>query len=67
MSEERINNQRQYWLEKIDNQVRELCMLSLDGNKKEHAKLLNDLGTSIVVLWRFDRKLNETRARKVNV
>lgn len=58
---ERINKQRDHWLSKGREQLEELYFASLDGNQAEHKKVLEDLGTTFSVLWRFDRKLRANR------
>lgn len=60
MTEEiaRINEQRTYWQHKLRMQLTDLMFCSLEGDKKRHEMLMDDIETSIIILWRFDRRLD---------
>lgn len=62
MSEqERINKQRRYFMEKAHRQLDKVFLHSLDGEKVEHQLEIDDLATSMIIVWRFDRKLSVQR------
>lgn len=56
--QEKINKQRNYWIDKARNQLDELFMASLEGDTVKHKSLVDDIATSTIILWRFDRKLD---------
>lgn len=63
MTEEeiRINKQRAYWQDKLRTQLDHLMFASQEGDEQLHRDILEDLGTSVLCLWRFDRRLTKTR------
>lgn len=61
--EEKIHKQRIYWQEKAFKQLGELMMTSLERDKQKYQKAREDLDTTLIILWRFDGKLNRLRAK----
>lgn len=55
--QERINRQRAYWQNKMRIQLDHMMFASLDGDEQLHKDILEDFGTSVLCLWRFDKKL----------
>lgn len=56
-TEVKLNQQRTYWADKARMQLDYVMLASLEGDEKLHKEVLDDLGTSLLCLWRFDRKL----------
>lgn len=63
-SENKINIQRKFWLDKIDTQIHELKFLSLEGHRNMYESMWDDLETSFIALWRFDNRLRQHRTEK---
>jgi hypothetical protein len=61
----RINGQRTFWIDKLHQQAVELTIASLEKDQQQWDKLLVDIETTAIIIWRFDRKLENVRSRKV--
>lgn len=57
----KVNKQRAYWMHKAEEQLQEVFMASLERDKLRHKELLDDLITSLIVMWRMDDKLHIAR------
>lgn len=57
---ERINKQRNHWQEKGRQQLEEVYMASLERSP-ELSTLLQDLGTTLIILDRFNERLDNAR------
>lgn len=67
-SEEKINKQRLYWIDKAHVQLDQMMMLSLtegsDNIEYDHAK--EALDTSLLIISRFDKQLRRVRTKSTN-
>lgn len=59
--EKDINKQRVYWQDKAHSQFMDILFASLEGDKEKHKRLMDDLGTSLTIIWRFDHRLSQFR------
>lgn len=60
--EQKLHKQRNYWLDKLETTLNELCFLSMEGKRQHFQAQNDDLQTSFMILWRMDRKLEQLRA-----
>lgn len=57
MTWEKIQSARNYWHDKLREQIDELMFLSLEGYSEDHEALMEAIETSMLIIWRFDRRL----------
>lgn len=54
---QRINKQRVYWHDRAHELLTRVLIASFEGDKEEYKRLMDDLETAQIIIWRFDRKL----------
>lgn len=55
---------RETFANKAEEQLQQVFNLSLEGDKAEFERVLEDLQTSLTIVWRFDRKLERLATEK---
>lgn len=58
----KLNSFRRKYHEKLQTLLDDIMMASLEQNNILHESLQEDLDTTLLILWRYDRKLREARA-----
>lgn len=54
-----ILKQKSYWIQKQHSIITQMSVASFEGDQEKYAQLSSDLETAAIILWRFDRKMED--------
>lgn len=54
---EKLNDTREYWHDKLRTQIDDLLFISLAGDQQKYKAQQDAIETTMIIIWRFDRKL----------